>query len=150
MGACPACCSAGRRDCSDGRSYPECARCGAAHDTSGGGLKPMALYGFIMLYLMLVLVRPQEYPDWPLAGVPLLPLALVLALTVWLLSRNKRFDAPQYPLLLAFLAVTCLSVLLSGWSGGALQQFSDFAAIVVSFFLLANALDSRERLVGAM
>lgn len=110
----------------------------------------MLLFVFIMLYLMLVLVRPQEYPDWPLAGLPLLPLALVLALLVWLLSRNKRFDAPQYPLLLVFLGVTCLSVLLTGWSGGALQQFSDFAAIVVSFFLLANALDTRARVVAAM
>lgn len=108
------------------------------------------LFVLIMVYLLLVLIRPQEYPQWPLAGVPLLPLALVLGLGVWLLSRNKRFDAPQYLLLLAFLAVTCLSVLLTGWSGGALQQFSEFAAIVVSFFLLANALDSRERVVAAM
>ena len=110
----------------------------------------MALFVFIMLYLVLVLIRPQEYPGWPLAGVPLLPLALVLALGVWLLSPRKRFDAPQYLLLLLFLVVTCLSVLLTGWSGGALQQFSNFAAIVVSFFLLANALDTRERVRAAM
>jgi putative inorganic carbon (HCO3(-)) transporter len=110
----------------------------------------MLLYASILLYLLLVLIRPQEYPQWPLTGVPILPLVLMTALGAWLLSRNKRFDAPQYLLLLVFLAVTCLSVLLTGWSGGAMQQFSEFAAIVVSFFLLANALDSRERLLGAM
>ena len=103
-----------------------------------------------MVYVLLVLIRPQEYPQWPLSGVPVLPLALVAALGVWLLSRNKRFDAPQYVLILVFLVVTSLSVMLTGWSGGALQQFSEFATIVVSFFLLANALDSRERVVGAM
>ncbi|TWG87990.1 O-antigen ligase [Luteimonas sp. J16] len=110
----------------------------------------MLLYAFIMVYVLLVLIRPQEYPQWPLSGVPVLPLALVAALGVWLLSRNKRFDAPQYVLILVFLVVTSLSVMLTGWSGGALQQFSEFATIVVSFFLLANALDSRERVVGAM
>ena len=52
----------------------------------------MLLYAFIMVYVLLVLIRPQEYPQWPLSGVPVLPLALVAALGVWLLSRNKRFD----------------------------------------------------------
>jgi putative inorganic carbon (HCO3(-)) transporter len=115
-----------------------------------GTLTTMLLYVFIVLYLVLVLIRPQEYPDSPLASVPLLPIALVLALGVWLLSRNKRFDAPQYLLLLLFLVATSVSVLLTGWSGGALQQFTNFAAIVVSFFLLANALDTRARVVMTM
>src|SRR5690606_33199323 len=108
------------------------------------------LFVLIMVYLLLVLIGPQEYPQWPLAGVPLLLLALVLGLGVWLLSRNKRFDARQYLLLLACLAVTCLSVLLTGWSGGALQRCCKFAAVVAAFCRLAHALESRERVVAAM
>jgi len=110
----------------------------------------MVLFLFIVIYLALVLIRPQEYPGWPFPGVPFLPMALAAALLAWLLSRNKRFDAPQYPLVVMFLAATCISVLMTGWAGGALQQFSDFIATVVSFVLLANAIDTRRKVVATM
>lgn len=110
----------------------------------------MLLYLFIALYLILVLIRPQEYPDWPYPGVPFLPIALAGSLAVWLMSRKKRFDAPQYLLVMLFLATTCISVLMTGWAGGALQQFSDFIATVVSFILLANAIDTQRKTHGVM
>lgn len=102
----------------------------------------MLFYLFIAAYLVLILIRPQEYPGWPYQGVPLLPIALVGSLAIWMLSRNKRFDAPQYLLVVLFLLATCLSVLMTGWAGGALKQFTDFIATIVSFVLLANAIDT--------
>src|SRR5690606_7642759 len=108
------------------------------------------LYLFIIIYLVLVLIRPQEYPGWPFPGVPFLPLALACALLAWMFSRDKRFDAPQYPLIVMFLLATCLSVLVSGWPGGAMQQFSGFLATVVSFVLLANAVDTRRWVVATV
>ncbi|MGY1521564.1 O-antigen ligase family protein [Luteimonas sp. A482] len=108
------------------------------------------LYLFIIIYLILVLIRPQEYPGWPFPGVPFLPLALACALLAWMFSREKRFDAPQYPLIVMLLLATCLSVLVSGWPGGAIQQFSGFLATVVSFVLLANAVDTQRKVVATM
>lgn len=102
---------------------------------------------FIVIYLVLVLVRPQEYPQWAQAGIPFLPIALITALVAWLPSRHKRFDEPQYLLLALFLLVTSLSVAFNGWSGGAVEQFNVFAPTLVAFVLLANTTLTRKRVV---
>jgi O-antigen ligase len=107
----------------------------------------MLAFVFILAYLVLVLVRPQEYPQWANAGIPALQIALIAALLSWLFSRHKRFDAPQYPLLLMFLLATCISVALNGWTGGAFEQFKLFAPILVAFVLLANATTTSTRIV---
>lgn len=105
----------------------------------------------MMLYLLLVLVRPQEYPglvDSALAGSQ--PFILILAAVLWLFSSRKHFDAPQYALLLGFLLVLMLSNVVNGWFGGALAQISRFAPVVLAFVVLANAADTRAKVVRAM
>ena len=72
---------------------------------------------FMLVYLVLVLIRPQEYPSWPLQAVPMLPLALACALLAWGLSRHKRFDAPQYPLLVLFLLLMIAEMGVSRYVG---------------------------------
>jgi putative inorganic carbon (HCO3(-)) transporter len=97
-------------------------------------------------YLALVLIRPQDYPALvDSIGVPLLPIALIVAALFWLLSGRKRFDAPQYLLLLLFFIVLMLSNVANGWFGGALDQMSKFAPTVLAFVVLANAADSPRR-----
>lgn len=107
----------------------------------------MVPFIFIVAYLVLVLVRPQEYPQWALAGIPFLPIALVTALLAWLPSSDKRFDEPQYVLLALLLVVTSLSVAFNGWTGGAVEHFNVFAPTLVAFVLLANTTLTRKRLV---
>ncbi len=104
----------------------------------------------IVAYLILVLVRPQEYPALAGSGIPMLPIALLGSLLTWVFSRDKRLAAPQYLLLVLFLATTCFSLVLSGWSGGALDWFINFAPVVVSFVLLANAVDTRGKTLAVM
>lgn len=99
----------------------------------------------ILAYLVLVLVRPQEYPRWADSGIPLLQITLIAALLSWLLSRQKNFDAPQYWLLGLLLLVSCASIALNGWIGGAYEQFLLFAPTVAAFVLLANATTTRAR-----
>lgn len=106
----------------------------------------MLLFLLTVFYLFLVLVRPQEYPAMTGISIPFLSLTLMAAFAVWLMSRNKRFDAPQYLLLVLFLLVTCLSMLFSGWAGGAALQFLYFYPAVIAFLLLANAVDTPERM----
>lgn len=105
----------------------------------------------ILLYLVLVLIRPQDYPAMvDSMPVPLLPIALILAALFWLLSARKRFDAPQYPLLLVFLVVLMLSTAANGWFGGSLEQLGKFAPVVLAFIVFANALGDRRRMVATM
>ncbi|TDK28504.1 O-antigen polymerase [Luteimonas aestuarii] len=105
----------------------------------------MLLFVFITLYLLLVLLRPQDYPQFAGVGIPILPLALMAAAGAWVLSREKRFDAPQYLLLVLFYLSTCVSLLVFGWFGGAQAQFTDFLPTVISFVLLANAVNTPSR-----
>lgn len=110
----------------------------------------MVAFVFMVLYLVLVLVRPHEYPQWADAQLPLLPVAMLAALVAWLASPHKRFDQPQYLLLALFVPVTSLSVVVNGWAGGALEQFTAFAPALVAFVLLANATTTQGRAVFVM
>ncbi|HEY4529599.1 MAG TPA: O-antigen ligase family protein [Luteimonas sp.] len=104
----------------------------------------------IATYLLLVLVRPQEYPQLADLGIPLLPIALVMALLAWLFSRHKRFDEPQYLILPVFVLMTSVSIALNGWVGGALDQFTLFAPSLVAFVVLANTTTTPRRMVWVM
>ncbi|HET6432957.1 O-antigen ligase family protein [Dyella sp.] len=92
----------------------------------------------ILFYLVLTIIRPQDYLAG-LASVPLLPLVLVLALVTWLGSRHKTFAAPHFYLLPVFLLALMMSEIANHWIGGAIEQFSDFSTVVVAFFILATA-----------
>lgn len=109
------------------------------------------MFLFMVLYLVLTLIRPQDYPVLLEApGPPWQPIALVLAAVFWLFSARKSFAAPQYLLLACFLLVLMLSKVVNGWTGGALVQLTKFAPVVMAFVLLANAVDTRERVVAVM
>ncbi len=103
------------------------------------------------LYLLLVLIRPQDYPALAdSVGLPLQPIMLVVAAGFWLLSPRKHFDAPQYPVLLMFFGVLMVSHVFNGWLGGALEQFEKFAPVVLAFVVFANGLDRRSRVLKTM
>lgn len=99
----------------------------------------------MLVYLVLVIVRPQDYPALVDSGVPMLQIALALGLASWLASRRKPFDVPQYPLLFVFLIALMLSEIANGWWGGALQQLQSFGPVLIAFVLFAQAIDSQRR-----
>ena len=109
------------------------------------------MFYFLLVYLVLVLIRPQDYPavaESP--GPPLQSIALVLAAGLWLFSQRKSFNQPQYLLIPAFLLVAMVSKVVNGWAGGALFVFFVFAPVLLAYVLLANAVDTRARLQAAM
>ena len=109
------------------------------------------MFFFMIAYLFLVLIRPQDYPALvDSIGLPLQPIVLVVAALFWLLSTRKSFAAPQYLLLVVFLAVLMFSKVVNGWNGGAIVQWNKFAPVVLAFMVLANAVNTRERIVTAM
>lgn len=105
------------------------------------------MFFFMMMYLILVIIRPQDYPavvDSP--GLPWQPVALILATLFWLFSGRKSFAAPQYLLLPLFLLVAMVSKVVNGWTGGAIFVFAFFSPVVLAFVLLSNAAATRSRL----
>ena len=109
------------------------------------------MFFFIMIYLALVLIRPQDYPAMiESPGPPLQAIALVMALFSWLFSARKSFAAPQYLLVPLFLLVAMISKVVNGWPGGALFVFAIFSPVLIAFMLLANAVDTRSRMRIAM
>lgn len=109
------------------------------------------MYFFMLMYLVLVLIRPQDYPaviDNP--GPPLQPIALIMAAGFFLFSQRKSFEAPQYLLIPIFLLVAMISKIANGWAGGALFVFFIFAPVVLAYVLLANTVNTRERMQGVL
>ena len=105
----------------------------------------------MMLYLLLVLIRPQDYPALvDSIGLPLQPIMLILAAGFWLLSPRKNFDAPHYPILMMFFGVLMMSHVFNGWLGGAFEQLEKFAPVVLAFVVFANGLDRRSRILRTM
>ena len=65
------------------------------------GLRYAPMFVLTIIYLLLVLIRPQDYPEFQSEGaVPWQQLALVGAALFWAMSPRKNFAAPQYQLLL--------------------------------------------------
>jgi O-antigen ligase len=108
------------------------------------------MFFFILLYLVLVLIRPQDYPEWAEVAAPLFPGVLVLAFLCWLLARNKQLSAPHYVLLLAFLVAQMLSHAFNGWFGGALVQLGSFGPALLAFVVLSHVAIDRDRTVRIM
>ncbi|WP_267225804.1 O-antigen ligase family protein [Dyella silvae] len=107
------------------------------------------MFPLILLYLVLTIVRPQDYVA-ALVGVPVLPVVLILAFLSWLGSRARTFAAPQFALLPAFLFVLMISQATNGWVGGMLDQLGKFGPAVIAFFILAAACTSREHVITTM
>lgn len=103
----------------------------------------------ILLYLVLTIVRPQDYMP-ALAGVPLLPVVLVLAFLCWMGSSGKTWAAPQFLLLPAFLVVLMISQVTNGWPGGTLAELAEFGPTVIAFFVFAACCTTRPRVTVAM
>ena len=105
----------------------------------------------MLAYLLLVLIRPQDYPELVDSfALPLQPITLLVAAGLWMLSPRKHFDAPQYPLLLMFFLVLMISHVFNGYFGGAVIQLNKFAPVLLAFVVFANGLDSRERILKIM
>jgi len=105
----------------------------------------------MLAYLLLVLIRPQDYPALVESfALPLQPIALLVAAGFWMLSPRKHFDAPQYPVLLLFFLVLMVSHVFNGYFGGAVVQLNKFAPVLLAFVVFANGLDSRERILKTM
>jgi hypothetical protein len=97
------------------------------------------MFPMMMVYLVLVIIRPQDYPELQGAiPLPLQQVALLLAGVAWLMSGRRMNSAPQNLLLLLFMLAMMLSVAVNGWIGGAVPIFRDFAPVVLAYSCCAT------------
>jgi O-antigen ligase len=106
------------------------------------------MFALIALYVILAILRPQEYPA--LVGLPVLPVAMALAFVAWLASGTRVQAAPQFLILPAFFVVLMVSEIANGWFGGVKDQLGKFGPIVVAFFLIATTCTTPSRLLAMM
>ena len=107
------------------------------------------MFLLINIYLILTIIRPQDYIP-AFEAVRILPIVLAAAFLAWVISPNKNFSAPQFLLLGLFLGVAMVSEVASGWLGGALQVLAIFGPVVLTFAILANAVTTQRRVVVVM
>ncbi|WP_285401695.1 O-antigen ligase family protein [Luteibacter sp. ME-Dv--P-043b] len=107
------------------------------------------MFALILLYVVLTIIRPQDYVPG-LDAVPILPVVLLLAFTCWLASREKTIQAPQFIILPVFLLVLMVSEVANGWTGGALDELARFGPAVIAFFVLGAACRTQRRVRTAM
>ncbi len=99
---------------------------------------------FVVLYLTIILIRPQEF----LAGFDRIPimLGLLAASSLWWVFTKKQLAAPQHTLVALFLLITSASIALNGWIGGGVAWFTEFAPVCAFFYFVAAAASSPKRI----
>lgn len=107
------------------------------------------MFPLILLYVVLTIIRPQDYLPG-LENVPILPIVLLLAFASWLFSRAKTFAAPQFLILPAFLLILMVSEVTNGWTGGAIDELARFGPVVIAFFVFGAACSTQKRVRIAM
>lgn len=108
-------------------------------------LNPTQPYFYLLAYLTVLYVRPHEFVPG-LVGMPILPMLLLVAFLFWLSRQRKRLEAPQFWLMPAIMVLMALSVVFSGWLMGGINAVSDFAPVVMLFYMVATSTDSLMRM----
>lgn len=107
-------------------------------------LNPGRPFFFLLAYIVVMYIRPQEYVP-ALMGTPLVPVLLLTATGFWLVAQAKNFEASQHRLMLGLVAVMFFSVLLTGWLTGAIDVVTEFIPTLLLFYVTATSVDSLKR-----
>lgn len=108
-------------------------------------LNPLQPFFYLLAYLAILYIRPHEYVP-ALMNTPILSLLLVAAFVIWLMRQAKNLEAPQFWLVPVLMVMLILSVAFTGWVGGGIKAFTDFAPVVMLFYMVATSVDSLQRL----
>ena len=100
---------------------------------------------FLLLYLFMLYLRPQEFVP-ALIGVPIMPIAMVLATVFWLREPHKDWQAPQFKLMGWLYFLICWSLLKGGLLEDAVEALGAFFPTMLIFLLVAICINSLARL----
>jgi O-antigen ligase len=88
------------------------------------------------LYLVLLILRPQEFVP-ALHGLPIMSGSMLICLTLWAVSRDKRLSLPPVVLVGWLLIVMPLTVAVNGWWGG-IPVAVAYLSPVFAIFIIAS------------
>lgn len=91
-----------------------------------------------LLYIAITLVSPGALPT----AIASLHISIIVGMLVILtlpfdMSGSKLEQRPETYLGFGLLVATCLSMLATGWFGGTIASFLDFAPILITFYFVA-------------
>lgn len=107
-------------------------------------LNPGRPFFFLLAYIVVLYIRPQEYVP-VLMGTPLVPVLLLSATGFWLVAQAKNFEASQHRLMLCLVVVMFISVLLTGWLAGAIDVVTEFIPTLLLFYVTATSVDTLKK-----
>jgi len=98
-----------------------------------------------LIYVVLVVVRPQEYVD-SLQSLDLLRYTLLVGFVLWMFRSPKILSAPQQWLVPAFCLFAVLSRAALGWLGGVMLTVQDLVPMTMMFYLSSSVAEDRTAL----
>ena len=107
-------------------------------------LSPVRPFFYLLAYVVVLYLRPQEYVP-SLMGTPLVPVLLLTAFGFWGVAQAKNFEAPQHKLILILTLLIFVSVALPDGIGEAVARTLDFIPTVLLFYVAATSIDSVDR-----
>jgi len=103
----------------------------------------------LLIYIVLVIVRPQEYMD-ALAGLDLPRYVLLFAFVLWTLKSPKLMSAPQQWLVPVFCGLAILSRAALGWLGGVFLALQELVPLIMLFYVCASVAEDRKSLTRVL
>jgi len=106
------------------------------------------VFFLLIVYILLVHLRLYEYAalSETFKGIPLLPGLIISMLIAWAITLPRNFDAAQLPLSIGLLVWVPLTLALTGWISGTIEEFANFTPIIILFLIAATTIDTLPRL----
>lgn len=105
-----------------------------------------ATFFLLVLYVLMIFVRPQEWVP-AIMGWPIMPVLILAAFLFWLFSTNKALQAPQFYILALLMLFSPITVALAGEGVAAtLETVQKLAPLYLTFLLIGATFLSRKRI----
>jgi len=104
-------------------------------------------YFLVLLYTVVLLLRPQEFMGG-LQGLPLLQVTLLGGMGLWLSVPHKGWEMPQFKLVGPFLLIAAFGMGLNGWWGGGVLLVQNVLPSILTAVLLSGGVRSLSQLRG--
>ena len=106
-----------------------------------------ASYYFLLIYLVFVLLRFQEYMP-ALIGIPIMPALLIMAVIAWLSNKRSFVSPSQHKLMILLLLSMTLSTAIEINGEYAMTVFAKFYPVVILYYLIVDAMDNNQKFRG--
>ena len=101
---------------------------------------------FFLIYVIFLLIRPHE---WGLEAQEsiVVRLSLMICMAAFLsFNKNKNLNAPQFTLMLLLSSAVTISLIFTGWIGGAIELGIAFiTTALIPFILVSGIIDTQKK-----